>query len=77
MNITKAAVKTALRLSTDVEVARFFKTTKQAVGRWRDNDPLPERRQWQLRALRPDIWNAHAVESTDAAETTTPEARAA
>ena len=58
MDMTKAAVKSALGFSTDVELARFFKTTRQAVWRWPDNEPIPEGRQWQLRAMRPDLFRA-------------------
>jgi DNA-binding transcriptional regulator YiaG len=58
MDITKRQIKEALRLTTDVEVAAFFGTSKQAVGAWGDDDALPEGRQWQAIALRPDIFDA-------------------
>ena len=56
MNITKRQIKEALGLATDVEVAAFFGTTKQAVGAWGETDPVPEGRQWQAIALRPDLF---------------------
>lgn len=56
MTITKALAKQLLGLSTDAELARLLGPTKQAVCRWGENDPLPEGRQWQLRALRPDLF---------------------
>lgn len=66
MTITKASLKRALGLETDTELAQFFGTTKQAVGQWGDDDkPIPEGRQWQARALRPDLFQA--PDSTEAA----------
>jgi len=56
MDMTKQAVKAALGLHKDTELARFFGTTKQAVGQWAEDEPLPEGRQWQARALRPDVF---------------------
>jgi hypothetical protein len=56
MNITKRQIKDALGLTTDVEVAAFFGTSKQAVGAWGDEDAIPEGRQWQAIALRPDVF---------------------
>lgn len=63
MTITKASVKRALGFRTDAELARCFinpKTgrplTKQAVSRWRDDEPLPDGRQWELRARCPEIF---------------------
>jgi len=68
MNITKRQIKESLGLATDVEVAAFFGTSKQAVGAWGDEDPIPEGRQWQAMALRPDIFGpAPKVESGEAA----------
>jgi hypothetical protein len=60
MDITKRQIKEALRLTTDVEVAAFFGTSKQAVGAWGDDDPIPDGRQWQAIALRPDVFDAPA-----------------
>lgn len=56
MDMTKRAVKTALNLSTDAELARFFGIGRWAVGQWGEDDPIPEGRQWQLRANRPDLF---------------------
>lgn len=57
MDMTKASVKRALGLETDTELALFFGTTKQAVGQWGDGK-IPEGRQWQARAKRPDLFPA-------------------
>lgn len=62
MNITKRQIKESLGLTTDIEVANFFKTTKQAVGAWGDNEPIPEGRQWQAIALRPDVFGEPSKE---------------
>jgi len=67
MNITKRHIKESLGLTTDVEVAAFFGTSKQAVGAWGDDESLPEGRQWQAIALRPDLFAADAVPSPQAA----------
>ena len=56
MKITKRHLKERLGLATDVQIAEFFGITKQAVGSWGDDEPLPEGRQWQVIALRPDIF---------------------
>lgn len=54
MDMTKAAVKTALNIETDAELARFFKIGRWAVGQWKDDEPIPRGRQWELRAKFPD-----------------------
>lgn len=56
MDMTKQAVKSALGFLKDTELAQFFGTSKQAVGQWPDDEPLPQGRQWQLKALRPDLF---------------------
>lgn len=58
MNITKQQIKDALGLTTDVEVAAFFGTSKQAVGAWGDQEAIPDGRQWQAMALRPDLFGS-------------------
>lgn len=62
MNITKRQIKAALGLTTDVEVATFFNTSKQAVGAWGDDEPIPEGRQWQAIALRPGVFDDAHIE---------------
>lgn len=57
MGLTKAALRAALDLKTDAELADFFGTSKQAVSQWGDDDtPIPARRQWEVRAKRPDLF---------------------
>jgi len=56
--LTKKAVKTALGIRSDADLARFFSTTRQSVCKWREDEPIPVQRQWQLRALRPDLFRA-------------------
>jgi len=65
MNITKRQIKEALGLATDVEVAAFFGTSKQAVGAWGDEDAIPEGRQWQAIALRPDVFGEPLVKPAE------------
>ena len=55
MNITKRQVREAVG-KRDADVARFFGITPGAVAQWPDDEPLPEGRQWQARALRPDLF---------------------
>jgi hypothetical protein len=52
MDITKQAIKEALGLKTDADVARLLGTTRQNVHAWGDK-PLPLNRQWQVQALLP------------------------
>jgi hypothetical protein len=56
MNMTKSAVRTALGLKKDVQLAKFFEVSRAAVALWKDDEPIPELRQLQLRARRPDLF---------------------
>lgn len=56
MNMTKRAVREALGFTLDRQLAEFFGVGKAAVSNWPEDDPLPEVRQWQARALRPDVF---------------------
>ncbi|MGV7193742.1 hypothetical protein [Xanthomonas axonopodis] len=62
--LTKKMVRDALGFTLDRELADFFGTTKQAVSRWPEEAPLPDGRQWQARALRPEAFGP----GTDAQE---------
>ena len=65
MIITKRVAKAVLGFTTDVELAGFFACTKQAVSAWPEDEPIPEGRQWQLRAKRPELFSG---QRTGAAE---------
>lgn len=56
MDMTKREVRAALGFTLDKELAEFFGVGKAAVSNWPEDEPLPEVRQWQACALRPDIW---------------------
>ena len=56
MNMTKREVRDALGFTMDKELADFFGVGKAAVSQWGEDEPLPEVRQWQARALRPDLF---------------------
>jgi hypothetical protein len=56
MEMTKRSVKASLGFKKDIELARFLGISKQAVGQIGEDDALPEGRQWQVRALRPDVF---------------------
>lgn len=56
MDMTKASVKAALGIKTDAALARFFEVNRQAVGQWKDDEPIPGGRQWELRVRRPDLF---------------------
>lgn len=64
MNMTKRQIKQALGITTDVDVAAFFGTTKQAVCGWGDDDAsIPDGRKWQAIAMRPDLFaKTHAAD---------------
>jgi hypothetical protein len=66
MTITKRTAKEALGIQTDADLARVLRIKRQALTKVADNDPLPEGRQWQLRAIRPDLFPAPGAD-TDAA----------
>lgn len=56
MDMTKASVKTALGMKTDADLARFFSITRAAANLWKDNQPIPALRQYELREKRPDLF---------------------
>lgn len=60
MEMTKRAVKLALNIETDAELARQFtpEIGRWAVGQWDDDKPIPTGRQWELRAKYPDKFPA-------------------
>ena len=58
MDMTKTAVRTALGLATESQLADFLGVTRSAISQWPDDEPIPMQRQWQLRALRPDLFRA-------------------
>jgi len=56
MHMTKRFVREALDFSKDVRLAEFFGVGRAAVSAWADDKPIPLARQWQARALRPDLF---------------------
>lgn len=56
--MTKRAVKLALGIETDADLARQFSPPigRWAVGQWPDDKPIPKARRWELRAKRPDVF---------------------
>ena len=56
MEITKRGIKEALGFTTDVQLANYFGVIKQAVSNWPMDKPIPQARQWQLQAMRPDLF---------------------
>jgi hypothetical protein len=56
MEMTKSAVRSALGFTKDRQLAEFFGVGKGAVSNWGEDDLLPEVRQWQAKALRPDLF---------------------
>lgn len=67
MELTKRNVREALGFTLDRQLAEFFGVGKAAVSQWADDQPLPEGRQWQARALRPDIFGPTPTEGEAAA----------
>lgn len=61
MNMTKREVREALGFTLDKELAAFFGLGKAAISAWNEDDPIPEGRQWQARALRPDLFGDASV----------------
>lgn len=54
--MTKASVKKLLGLESDAELARFFAVSRGAVFHWSEDEEIPESRQWELKARRPDLF---------------------
>lgn len=64
MDMTKRAVKAALGIETDAQLARQFTPPigRWAVGQWPDDKPIPVGRQWELRAKHPDVFGQPPAE---------------
>ena len=58
MKMTKREVRSALGFTLDKELAEFFGIGKGGISAWPEDEPIPEGRQWQARALRPDLFPA-------------------
>ena len=56
MNMTKPEVRKALGLETDSQLADKLGVTRSAISQWPDDAPIPMPRQWQLKAMHPDIF---------------------
>ncbi|MGH7744167.1 MAG: hypothetical protein ACREQ5_05020 [Candidatus Dormibacteria bacterium] len=56
MKMTKREVREALGFTRDKQLAAFFGLGKAAISAWRENEPIPEGRQWKARAIRPDVF---------------------
>lgn len=56
MDMTKSAVKAALGIDTDAGLASLLGVGRWAVGQWPADKAIPKARQWQLQAMRPDIF---------------------
>lgn len=54
--MTKRHVRSALGFTKDKELAEFFGLGKGAISAWAEDEPIPEGRQWQARAVRPDLF---------------------
>lgn len=67
MNMTKAEARAALGFTMDKELAEFFGVGKAAVSNWGEDEALPEVRQWQLRARRPDLFGTTPAKRQKAA----------
>ncbi|WP_231111979.1 helix-turn-helix domain-containing protein [Stenotrophomonas maltophilia] len=63
--MTKRAVRKALGFTRDRQLAEFFGVGKAAVSNWPEDDVLPEVRQWQARALRPDLFGPGSARDAD------------
>jgi len=66
MNMTKREIRIALGFSMDKELAEFFGVGKGAISAWPEDEPIPEGRQWQARAKRPDVIPEPGVQSNAA-----------
>lgn len=61
--MTKNLVRAALGLETDAALADLLGVTRAAVAQWPEDEPIPEKRQWQLRAIRPGLFDqAHSAQ---------------
>jgi hypothetical protein len=56
MAITKSTLRRKLNFRYDKELADFFGITQGALAQWGENDPIPKQREWQAKALRPDLF---------------------
>ena len=66
MNMTKRNIRQTLGYIKDKELAQFFGLGKAAISAWPEDELIPEGRQWQARAMRPDLFPAPANEAEGA-----------
>jgi hypothetical protein len=57
MSITKREAKALLGFKRDSDLARFFEIGRAAVHFWKDDEPIPSAREWELRARRPELFS--------------------
>ena len=61
-SLTKAKVRELLKPPgatkdlTDADLARFFGTSHSAIWQWPEDEAIPEGRQWELKAKRPELF---------------------
>jgi len=68
VDITVGQAKAALGIKTDAELARLLGVSKQAISNLGgDDSALPDGRQWQLRAMRPDLFPAPEAKAVNRA----------
>jgi hypothetical protein len=63
MEMTKRNVRRALGFRRDIELARFFGVSKGAVSQWPEGEAIPEVRQWQAKAKRPDLFGDESIKA--------------
>lgn len=67
MNMTKPEVRKALGLETDSQLADKLGVTRSAISQWPDDAPIPMPRQWQLKAMYPDVFGDRRPDQQKAA----------
>lgn len=58
--ISKKVARELLGFTVDARLADFFDISESAVSQWADDEPIPQLRQLQLRARRPDLFSDQA-----------------
>lgn len=56
MDMTKQAIRALFGLRNDAGLAKLLGVTRSAVAQWPDCEPIPLHRQWQLKAMRPELF---------------------
>lgn len=61
MEMTKRAVKGALNIQRDVQLAKRLGISRAAIAKWPEDEPIPAARQLQLILMYPRVFKVNGM----------------